>query len=279
MSRFKKISLIVSVVLITALLCSCDNNKPGMSGEYNIDEFLEIMKPANEFINESYNQEVNDDEQQENSQKYDQILRDIGFKNEDKITLTGYFDNALTSKDVITILVSDVVGDEFVSIQGKYADVGICYATPENSKITISFEVVEEDIDGIDYLTFTNGKVLSPDKVEYSPNLDMDKSSYNTIVMGKVSLIDDLVDSEEAWEQWQETGNEYSYAASHSNKYVVIDDDAGNRLVTYINMEYGPEIKEGDRISVYGHATDAYRDYKVIDTFMDAGWGGYYIFD
>lgn len=284
MRRTKRIISIVVMALIVFALAGCSMGKKSRSGEYTLAEFYKLVEPAdtafNKAIDESMDKDLSGDEYDNYVYgAYTDELKAAGFKGEETITLTATFEYASRYEDEGTIYLSDGGSNwhHFNFDAGKY---GWVVLLTYGTEVKIQFSV---DVTDKGFLELGNADILSPSQPEYKADCSNVVNERDAVIFGEVEDVFTfkLTKDEIKEEQENNTGNELRWyeAMEYSDNYIIIKDDAGNRVGAFIDTYSSGGIDVGQKI---GCAGTAYRvdagdlpDYFIDSTLL----GGYYVFE
>ena len=88
----KIIQSFLAVICIIGITTGCSGQSgKSLSGEYTIDKFVELIKPAEEARKSAGEYATEEEVQNVSSEAYDKALREIGFKGGEEIIINGKY--------------------------------------------------------------------------------------------------------------------------------------------------------------------------------------------
>lgn len=283
------IKKIISILLITTLslaLLSCGVlSKKDLSGEYNIDEFLELIAPADEAASEATLYATEDEYTELWSDAYTKAMKKIGFKGGESIVVNGRLLSPSLLSNYASIYISPATPDNSTSdYDNSYfalcdADsYGWVIFLEDNTNIKVQMELL---VDDGGYFYFSPVEILSP-SFEYASNCHVYEGDKLTAMGEVIDTFSFTMTKEEIDNAaLQARGNDYWWytAMGSATSYIIIEDDTGTQLGAFVDSQYNKDINIGDKIGCTGNAY-YYPANGMPDYFMDCTiLGGYYIFE
>lgn len=290
--------LLLSGCLASQLENTLDNyNKPGgqsdtLSGNYTIDEFLELIAPAQQARDDFSEYATTTKEDFDNvARVYADALEKIGFKAGDVITISGKFHGMFSLKeyDMASITLTDSTHEKKFPIDGVYSKTGWATLLKKYENIKVTFTVGNKiNDDGTESLTFEDAEVIAPSKIEYASNCSVSEGK-SEIAFGEVVDIYHITYTEEELDKLIEDvkdnpnqNNLYHWYLAEKNCdcFVMIRDEAKNEIGVFIQTIFDGTPKIGDKIGCRGEVYQR-GEGNVKEKFMDSTSlvGGFYIYE
>ena len=174
--------------------------------------------------------------------------------------------------DVTIQMVGDDPEDlQILIIRGKYDDMGWMVMLPEGTEMEVRFTIEPETFKPVDPV------ILSPQQIEFKADCSMTKKyianqTMITEITGTVSAIYevDQVEDEIRKRAGSQMVNEYWWEESVKERvrFLVVEDDQGNKVGALTGIKNGPSVKTGDRIWMKGRSRDLGEDETMLPRYF-----------
>ena len=284
MKKFLSIVLVITIILS---LSGCNFFKKDLSGEYTIDEYIELIKPAKNAGEKAREDlEYGTDEEKSDAYRtaYIKGMQKIGFKGNEKIIIRGK-----TSKNIYNIYGKerDVFfftlynnDEDYVDIRGNYASCGWLNTLEEGTNIKVKCYVDPE------YFILENATILSPQRTEYRPDCRIivpdthDKIVGEVVNMYSFTLTEKEIDDHLS----ESSGNVYFWysAMRYSDMFIIVEDENEYRVGVFIDSNRLPDVNIGDKVWIKGATYDLEQESDTVPRyFMNCNslQGNFYVFN
>ena len=275
-----KKKLVGLLLFLAFLLSSCSGNevkKKDLSGTYNIEEFLKILEPMNkaeEKVPDYATEEERSNILQEERQRI--LKEEIGFQGGEEIVVSGQLDFFFSTSDIVSFSLTDKKETDSVTISGDTNKVGWIGLLDENVNIKVKFKVTEGGT--LQYLGFHDAEILSPSKIEYSPDCNF-YSGKDAVAYGEITKIMPITMSQAEIEAAGKERNYLWYSdMKYSTHFLTIKDDKGYTAGVFVKDENNT-LKVGDKIGCKGYASEAKTDDYTGAYICTSLFGCYYKFE
>lgn len=268
MKKFLSIVLVITIILS---LSGCNFFKKDLSGEYTIDEYIELIKPAKNAGEKAREDlEYGTDEEKSDAYRtaYIKGMQKIGFKGNEKIIIRGIIDSFIIyNKKSDVYLFSLYNNDEdYVDIRGNYASCGWLNTLEEGTNIKVECYVDPE------YFILVNATILSPQRTEYRPDCRIIVPDTHDIIVGEVvNMYSFTLTDKEIDDRLNESnGSEYFWylAMRYSDIFIIVEDDNEYRVGVFIDSTRLPDVNIGDKVWIKGATHDTEQESDTVPRYF-----------
>ncbi len=286
----KRVVAIVTFLAIMVCFVGCSKQEKqdkNLSGSYDIDQFLDLIKPANEARESAASEYDTDEEKAEKANKaYQETLEKIGFTEGMQFSVNGKLTMVIPGNNGsahITLSNTDHSGS--IPISGTYEDIGWLILLEDDTNIKVDFKVVPfERPDGGINLIFGEGQISSPARIDYKSNCDPIDMGADTLAMGEVVEMYEftMTDKEIEDAMADDPANSSWYLAMEfSTMLIILQDEEGHQISAFIDTTYNTQTFDiGSKMAVTGYSHELSEDDPELpDMFIDTQIGGFYVFE